>query len=1292
MRDDHLDHFHKLSCNVQAPSNLKDTEEAFLLDLARTNQDAHLRALLPKFLTLELRPQKDIIKAAATAGAVAALKVLVMSKMDKQNREYDILNPEREETMTHPGLGLLRGRPSRLNGFFGWEDVLGSLLEAKAMDGFKDLLPLLWKYTEMVSLLIHVLSLESQEAYDLWKPYGILDFKSGFTCKCSTNGIDHKRKFTKRPATQNGAGFTNAFLIRTSAGNPFREMLLLDLWEATQVFKNRPDWLGKGGTVLTVANRACLATSLYLVSMSPNVAWYCTVIQPAQALSSAGRSQGQISKMPPNPSYNAAGRHTFLTNMHASIMDTPEAKRRLSETAHDSISSPHAIKRPSTTLSKHEAAFDPFAACHFSSVTAPWDSLTDEPLAAPLGEPWFHIHMHPSLGTSMSEQSYGLYNPNQSLDFDQLEQRPGYLHDMSQMNNAATSLLMSTALNNSEHTQLLEDDETALQPFSLDWLSCGKTSPNDGINIIQTPYTDDTIGISKTPDTVSALEKSPQVVKDACFGVIVAQVTISTHIPEAKTAIDIDLQQCGNFSKMYSKETKEYIGILTLPGLETVARWPTVELKGSITQSAMDTKSTNPKGTATAKVLQEAKKLKSFDCRILVHGSRAEGKDVGLALSDASLYLQHPYAEEVDDSLTYWNPHILVRPNGSMPKLEDLSLSPSSTNLEQSLGDVDRCRILRIFDSANDHTAMPVSYELSPRLRSKPMRHQLQAIAMMMERESKIMHNAKFPSLWIPEDSPPRASLPPYPYRYYQHEPSPHLWGNPSRSTVSWKQQIHRHIDSTRFSYFLYHGNDKRKAAKGFKGHDVVLTTYETLRSDIKSKGPLASTAWLRVVLDEAHHIRNRGSQVFEAACKLRARYRWCLTGTPIQNSVDDYGALLAFIRVPSLATKVQFDKHVSTPIRKQTHDAFNRLRDLVNATCLRRTKATVGLDFELPSKSEMIESIVLDKEDQELYDLFQKRAEDVASQRKINGSEGSEYQGRNILSLITILRRICDHGKRMVPSRAFDLLDPSSNDKDRNDIPLSNLIDTSCSQCGEDLDDSTITPASSSHDCEQSVAICSSCRIDLRENNQEAQAMELDDGTAQPVPNPTVLLDVVSPSAKVKALLSNMHKHPGKSVIFTSWTAMIDLVEIAFRMNKIQFQRLDGQMSPKARERAISEFSVDPQCLAILCNIGSAAEGIDLTAASQVHILEPHWNPMAEAQAVDRVHRIGQTKEVTVIRYLVTDTVEMATNIPLKYVKWVQEEKLRIISQSLNCIETAEEHEKRKAEVLRKYLSSEKL
>ncbi|KAK8029776.1 hypothetical protein PG993_011067 [Apiospora rasikravindrae] len=605
--------------------------------------------------------------------------------------------------------------------------------------------------------------------------------------------------------------------------------------------------------------------------------------------------------------------------------------------------------------------------------------------------------------------------------------------------------------------------------------------------------------------------------------------------------------------------------------------------------------------------------------------------------------IKNPSAEEVANDLVYWNPHILVRPRGSMPKLEDLSLSGiTNTNEEQNLDDTEKCGVLRIFDSADGQAALPVFAESSLRILSELMGHQLQAIAMMTERESRIIGNSKFPSLWIPEDSP----------------------------------QGPRYIDLNRFSYFVYHGNERRKAVKGFKDHDLVLITYETLRSDIKSKGPLSTAMWLRVVLDEGTSYPQPEFSGFSGTCKLRAHYRWCLTGTPIQNSIDDYGALLAFLRVHSLNTKVQFDKHVANPIRNQTPDAFGRLRDLVNATCLRRTKATAGLVFQLPSRLDEVHSITLDAEDQQLCSLFQKKAEELASHRNIQ-RPGTGSSGRNILALITILRRICDHGRHMIPPEAFQLLDVNLDGK-ASSFP--DIMNSSCSQCGEDLDDLPSAAGDSSPQSKESNRLCSSCKVAQKEDSL-TNLMDLDDDPANTSSIPAVSSNVVPPSAKVKALLTNLYKHPGKrqvdyvSVVFTSWTAMLNLVENAFRTYSIRFQRLDGQMSIAARTKAIDEFNTDPRCLVILCKIGSAAEGIDLTAACNVHILEPHWNPMLEAQAVDRVHRIGQSQDVSVTRYLVKDSVEM-------YVKWVQDDKLRLISQSLNCTEKVEEFEKRKAEL----------
>lgn len=123
----------------------------------------------------------------------------------------------------------------------------------------------------------------------------------------------------------------------------------------------------------------------------------------------------------------------------------------------------------------------------------------------------------------------------------------------------------------------------------------------------------------------------------------------------------------------------------------------------------------------------------------------------------------------------------------------------------------------------------------------------------------------------------------------------------------------------------------------------------------------------------------------------------------------------------------------------------------------------------------------------------------------------------------------------------------------------------------------------------------------------------------------------------------------------------MLDLVQHHLETNGFVFQRIDGQSSIPQRHQAIRRFNEDPTCVVMLASIGSAGEGsvlfseihwrqtnsyvhfisIDLTVADNVHLLEPHWNPMVEAQAIDRVHRLGQTREVLTTRYVTRNTIE---------------------------------------------------
>jgi DNA repair protein RAD16 len=133
------------------------------------------------------------------------------------------------------------------------------------------------------------------------------------------------------------------------------------------------------------------------------------------------------------------------------------------------------------------------------------------------------------------------------------------------------------------------------------------------------------------------------------------------------------------------------------------------------------------------------------------------------------------------------------------------------------------------------------------------------------------------------------------------------------------------------------------------------------------------------------------------------------------------------------------------------------------------------------------------------------------------------------------------------------------------------------------------------------------------------------------------------SSSAKVDALLSAVAamKRDEKGIVFSQYSSMIDIVEWALKRNGEKVVKLTGSMPQAQRKSVLNQFKKDKTIKIIILSLRAGGEGLNLQEATKVFVLEPWWNPQVEWQAIQRAHRIGQTRRVTAVRFIVEDTIE---------------------------------------------------
>ncbi|TXG73707.1 hypothetical protein EZV62_002286 [Acer yangbiense] len=518
-----------------------------------------------------------------------------------------------------------------------------------------------------------------------------------------------------------------------------------------------------------------------------------------------------------------------------------------------------------------------------------------------------------------------------------------------------------------------------------------------------------------------------------------------------------------------------------------------------------------------------------------------------------------------------------------------------------------------------------------------------------------------------------------------------------------WKEEIETHSQPGSLSLYVHYGQSRQKDAYLLAQSDVVITTYGVLASEFLSEnaednGGLFSVRWFRVVLDEAHTIKSSKSRVSQAAAALVADRRWCLTGTPIQNNLEDIYSLLRFLRVEPWGNWAWWNKLVQKPYEDGDERGLKLVQSILKPIMLRRTKSSTDREgrpiLVLPPADMQVIYCELSEAEKDFYEALFKRSKVKFDQFVEQGRVLHNYA--SILELLLRLRQCCDHPylvmsivEAMMVLCRGDAQEYSDLNKlakrflkgsdktpegEAKDVPSRAYIQEvveelrkgeqgECPICLEAFEDAVLTPCAHRlcRECllaswrTPTSGLCPVCRKTI--NRQDLITAPTDSRFQVDIKKNWV------ESSKIAVLLKeleHLRSSGSKSIIFSQWTAFLDLLQIPLSRNNIPFVRLDGTLTQRQREKVLKQFTEDKNIMVLLMSLKAGGVGINLTAASNAFVLDPWWNPAVEEQAVMRIHRIGQTKRVMIKRFIVKGTVE-------ERMEAVQARKQRMIAGALS-------------------------
>ncbi|KFH66365.1 hypothetical protein MVEG_08463 [Podila verticillata NRRL 6337] len=466
-------------------------------------------------------------------------------------------------------------------------------------------------------------------------------------------------------------------------------------------------------------------------------------------------------------------------------------------------------------------------------------------------------------------------------------------------------------------------------------------------------------------------------------------------------------------------------------------------------------------------------------------------------------------------------------------------------------------------------------------------------------------------------------------------EKGPFLIIVPSSTLSNWMREFEKFCPE--LDVRSYYGSQAEREELRYEldedpSYNVIVTTYTIATGNNDERKFLNKRNFKGIVLDEGHMVKNCNSARYKQLMSIKTSFRLLLTGTPLQNNLEELLSLLIFI-MPKLfaeheeVLRTMFKVKVDATSEKSTllsQERISRARHMIAPFVLRRKKIHVLKD--LPSKVERVVFCDLPSEQQALYSRIMS-----SNALQIQTAATKKAANEQFANMLMQLRKAALHPMLFREKYSDDILKKMAKMCTRE----VEFCDSNIDYIEEDM--SVMTDFELHRFCLQYKSVRK---------------------FALPG-NPWMDAGKVEELERLLPILINKDK--SRILIFSQFTMMLTILESVLQTMKIKYLRMDGQTKVDERQPMIDSFNDDTSYKVFILSTKAGGFGINLTGANVVIMYDQDFNPQNDKQAEDRAHRVGQTREVEVIKLISKGTVEeqiyQLANLKLKLDQHVSED-----------------------------------